>query len=49
MRLVRAYVVLGKRDKATQALADARTALADNPQALAALAEAAKKLGLGDG
>jgi cytochrome c-type biogenesis protein CcmH len=42
-RLVRAYVVLGRSDKASEALKDARTVLAKNSEALKALdAEAAE-------
>ncbi|HEX3810243.1 MAG TPA: hypothetical protein VHW02_11160 [Rhizomicrobium sp.] len=36
-RLIRAYTVLGQKDKAIAALADARAALKSNPSALAAL------------
>ena len=45
-RLVRAYVVLGKRQQATEALTDARRNFAGNPEALASLNALAKDLGL---
>lgn len=45
-RLVRAYSVLGDTQKAKAALADGRTAMAKNPQALAALDTEAKSLKL---
>ena len=46
-RLVQSYVVLGERDKATAALADARRKLAGNAIALSELSALAKTLGLG--
>lgn len=46
-RLIRALTVLGRKDEAVAALGKARTSLADQPQALAALADLAKILGLG--
>lgn len=46
-RLLQAYLVLGERDRAVTALADARRKLAGNPQALAELAKLATSLGLG--
>jgi len=45
-RLIRAYAVLGDAAKAQGALADARSALKDNPAALAALGNEAKELKL---
>ena len=45
-RLVRAYVVLGKRQQATKALSDARRNFAGDPNALAALNALAKDLDL---
>ena len=45
-RLVRAYVVLGRRDAAIAALGDARKNLAADDKALADLAALAKTLGL---
>ncbi len=45
-RLVRAYAVLGEKDKAADALAQARAALGKNARALAALDAEAKSLGL---
>jgi cytochrome c-type biogenesis protein CcmH len=45
-RLLRAYVVLGERDKAQAAAADARKALAGDPDKLRRLEEAIKGLGL---
>src|SRR5262249_1873231 len=45
-RLVRAYTVLGDRDKALGALRDAHAALAKNPDALSALDAEAKELKL---
>ena len=45
-RLIRAYAVLGDRDKARQALADARKALAAQPDQIAALDAEQKSLGL---
>jgi cytochrome c-type biogenesis protein CcmH len=46
LRLVRAYSVLGEKDKAVQALAQARAALKSDPSALAALDGEAKQDGL---
>jgi len=45
-RLVRAYVVLGKRQQASKALSDARRNFAGDPEALAALNALAKDLDL---
>jgi len=45
-RLLRAYVVLGERDKAQAAAADARKALAGDPDKLRKLEDAIKSLGL---
>jgi cytochrome c-type biogenesis protein CcmH len=47
LRLIRAWAVLGDRDKALASLAEARTKLATDPKALADLATLAKSLGLG--
>jgi cytochrome c-type biogenesis protein CcmH len=47
MRLVRSYVVLGKRSEATSALADARSHFAGNEKSLAELDSLAASLGLG--
>src|SRR5574337_78419 len=47
-RLIRAYAVLHEADKAKAALADARKALAPNPNAVASLDALARDLGLGD-
>ena len=46
LRLVRAYVVLGDRDKAKDAAADARRALSDQPEALKRIDDLVKGLGL---
>jgi cytochrome c-type biogenesis protein CcmH len=46
MRLVRAYAVLGDRDKAKNAAADARRALADSPDELKRIDDLVKGLGL---
>jgi cytochrome c-type biogenesis protein CcmH len=46
-RLVRSYMVLGERDKATAAAADARQALAKDPEKLRQLEDALKSMGLG--
>jgi cytochrome c-type biogenesis protein CcmH len=46
LRLVRAYVVLGDRDKAKSALADARQAVANDAEPLRQLNEGLKDLGL---
>jgi len=45
-RLLRAYVVLGEHDKAAAAAADARRALASDPDKLRQLEDAIKSLGL---
>jgi cytochrome c-type biogenesis protein CcmH len=47
-RLIRAYAVLHEADKAKAALADARKALAPDPNAVASLDALAHDLGLGD-
>jgi cytochrome c-type biogenesis protein CcmH len=46
LRLVRAYMVLGERDKATQAMSDARRALSEQPDKLQRVDELGKGLGL---
>ena len=46
LRLVRAYAVLGDRDKAKDAAADARHALADHPDDIKRVDELVKGLGL---
>jgi cytochrome c-type biogenesis protein CcmH len=46
LRLVRSYVVLGERDKALAAAADARRALAGDSDKLRRLDELVKGLGL---
>jgi cytochrome c-type biogenesis protein CcmH len=46
LRLVRAYAVLGDRDKAKDAAADARHALADHPDEVKRIDELVKGLGL---
>ena len=46
LRLLRAYVVLGERDKANAAAADARRALATEPDKQRRVDELAKGLGL---
>jgi cytochrome c-type biogenesis protein CcmH len=46
MRLVRAYVVLGERDKAKSAADDARRALADHPDNIRRIEDLVKGLGL---
>lgn len=45
-RLIRAYAVLGDRDKARQAVADARAALKDNKTAMVAIDAEAKELNI---
>jgi cytochrome c-type biogenesis protein CcmH len=45
-RLMRAYMVLGERDKAQTAAADARKALAGDPDKLRRLEDTIKSLGL---
>ena len=46
LRLVRAYLVMGDRDKAMSALADARQAVANNAERLRQLNDGLKNLGL---
>ena len=46
LRLVRAYVVLGDRDKAKNAAADARQALSNNPDEIKRIDDLVKGLGL---
>lgn len=46
-RLIRAYIVLGDKEKAATALGQARKALASDPAGLAATEAAARQLGLG--
>ncbi|HEY7247932.1 MAG TPA: c-type cytochrome biogenesis protein CcmI [Xanthobacteraceae bacterium] len=46
VRLVRSYMVLGERDKARAALADARRALQSDPDKLRRFEEGAKSLGI---
>jgi cytochrome c-type biogenesis protein CcmH len=46
LRLVRAYLVMGERDKAVGASADARQAVAGNAERLRQLNEGLKTLGL---
>jgi len=46
LRLIRAYMVMGDRDKAKGALTDARQALANNAERLRQLNEGLKILGL---
>jgi cytochrome c-type biogenesis protein CcmH len=46
MRLVRAYAVLGDRDKAKEAAADARRALSDQPDQIKRIDDLVKGLGL---
>ena len=46
LRLVRAYVVLGERDKAKDAAADAKRALSDHPEAVKRIDDLVKALGL---
>ena len=46
LRLIKAYTVLGERDKALTAAANARTALAGNSDNLRRIGELAKELGL---
>jgi cytochrome c-type biogenesis protein CcmH len=46
LRLVRAYIVMGERDKAVSAVVDARQAVADDAERLRQLNEGLKNLGL---
>jgi cytochrome c-type biogenesis protein CcmH len=46
LRLVRAYMVVGERDKALSALAEARQAVASDAERLRQLNEGLKNLGL---
>jgi cytochrome c-type biogenesis protein CcmH len=46
LRLVRAYMVMGERDKAVSALSDAREAVANNAERLKQLNDGLKNLGL---
>ena len=46
LRLVRAYMVMGDRDKAMTALTDARQAVANDAERLRQLNEGLKNLGL---
>jgi cytochrome c-type biogenesis protein CcmH len=46
LRLLRAYVVLGERDKATEALGDAHRALASDPDKIRRVDELARGIGL---
>ncbi|MGA7789121.1 MAG: c-type cytochrome biogenesis protein CcmI, partial [Xanthobacteraceae bacterium] len=46
LRLVRSYVVLGDRDKAKDAAADARRALSDHPDEIKRIDDLVKDLGL---
>jgi cytochrome c-type biogenesis protein CcmH len=46
LRLVRAYMVLGERDKAKSALADAREAVGSNAERLRQLNDGLKDFGL---
>jgi cytochrome c-type biogenesis protein CcmH len=46
LRLMRAYMVMGERDKAVSALTDARQAVATDAERLRQLNEGAKNLGL---
>src|SRR5262249_953489 len=46
MRLVRAYAILGDRDKAKDAAADARRALSDQPDQIKRIDDLVKGLGL---
>lgn len=47
LRLMRAYMVMGERDKAASALTDARQAVANDAERLRQLNEGVKNLGLG--
>jgi cytochrome c-type biogenesis protein CcmH len=46
LRLVRAYVVLGERDKASEAVSNARQALAKDPDKVRQIEDFAKSVGL---
>ena len=46
LRLVRAYMVMGDRDKANSALAEARQAVANDAERLRQLNEGLKNMGL---
>jgi cytochrome c-type biogenesis protein CcmH len=46
LRLIKAYTVLGERDKALAAAANARSALSGNPDNLRRIGDLAKELGL---
>jgi cytochrome c-type biogenesis protein CcmH len=46
LRLVRAYAVLGDRDKAKDAAANAKRALSDHPDAIKQIDDLVKGLGL---
>lgn len=46
LRLVRAYVVLGERDKASEAVSNARQALAKDPDKVRRIEDFAKSVGL---
>lgn len=45
-RLIRAYMVLGEKDKAEKALEDAEAAFSDNPDDLARIKDVAEQIGL---
>ena len=47
LRLLRAYMVMGERDRAASALSEARQALAGDAERLRQLNEGAKNFGLG--
>jgi cytochrome c-type biogenesis protein CcmH len=46
LRLVQAYIVLGDRDKAKDAVADAKRALSDHPDEIKRIDDLVKGLGL---
>jgi cytochrome c-type biogenesis protein CcmH len=48
-RLIRAYMVLGKKQDAEKALEEALSAYADKPEDLSMIKDAAIQLGLTDG
>ena len=48
-RLIRAYMVLGKKQDAEKALEEALSAYADKPEDLSMIKDAASQLGLTDG